>query len=346
MTHRQIHFLEKLQFQVAAIAAAAVVYWFVWPLLILHDPELPICFLAGGDGVHLFTLIALACVLGIACGAVTVTARPQTAVMAVVLALGGLSLRSPRIRSLLWAHQDSMSATYLRMALELLVLLAVVVIAGAAAGIGRRLACALAGGLLWRDPLLELDEERREAYNRELAKRPPGKIEKTGFPAQLALLLAPLGDMFAYDGRTDKLPGRDTAVRGVLGFMVSLTASAIIVLLLLRSPERGQIIFALFAGCFLGVFIGQKVAPARTNITAWAVPVVLGAALYLLAALGAVGAGQGAWMDVPLYAQALPIDWMTAALGGAMLGHWEDLRMREARYIEDSLDIPQTEDGN
>jgi hypothetical protein len=37
---------------------------------------------------------------------------------------------------------------------------------------------------------------------------------------------------------------------------------------------------------------------------------------------------------------------MTAALGGAMLGHWEDLRMREARYIEDSLDSPQTEGGN
>jgi hypothetical protein len=348
MTHRQTHFLEKLEFQVSAIAAAAVVYWFVWPLLILHDPALPICFLAGGDGAHIFTLIGLACALGIACGAITVTARPQTAVMALVLALGGLSLRSPRIGSLLWAHQDSMSVMYWRMALEVLLLLAVVVIAGAAAGIGRRLAAGLAGGLIWRDPLLELDDERRAAYNRELARRKAEKASPWTVAMVLSLLSLPLGIIWVpgEDVKSDKLLGRDTAVRGVLGFMVSLTASAIIVLVLLRSPERGQILFALFAGCFLGVFLGQKVVPTQTNLTAWAVPVVLGGALYLLAAISAVGSGQGAWMDVRLYAQALPIDWMTAALGGAMLGHWEDLRMREARYIEDSLDVPQTEGGD
>jgi len=346
MTHRQTHFLEKLEFQIAAIAAAAVVYWFVWPLLIFRDPEWPICFLASGDGMHLFTLIGLACALGIACGAITVTARPQTAVLALALALGGLSLRSPRIRSLLWAQQDSISAMYWRMAMEVLVLLAVIVIAGAAAGIGRRLAAALAGGLLWRDPLLELDDERREAYNRELARRNTEKASPWTVPIVLSLLSSPLGIIWVPKAEGGRLLGRDTAVRGVLGFMISLTAVAIIVFLLLRSPERGQILFALFAGCFLGVFIGQKVVPTRTNITAWAVPVVLGAALYLLAALSAVGSGQGAWMEVRLYAQALPIDWMTAGLGGAMLGHWEDLRMREVRYVEDSLDIPQTEVGD
>jgi hypothetical protein len=105
-------------------------------------------------------------------------------------------------------------------------------------------------------------------------------------------------------------------------------------------------LFALFAGCFLGVFIGQKVVPTRMNLTAWTVPVALGVGLYLLAAISAVRTGQGAWIEVRLYAQALPIDWMTAGLGGAMLGHWEDLRMREARYIEDSLDTLQTEGGN
>jgi len=124
MTHQQVHFLEKFEFQVTAIVGAAVVYWFVWPLLIPGDPQWPICFVTRGAYTHMWMLAGFACALGLACGALTITARPQTAAMALALGLGGLSLRSPRIRSLLWATQDSMPAMYWRMALEVLVLLA------------------------------------------------------------------------------------------------------------------------------------------------------------------------------------------------------------------------------
>lgn len=345
MTHRQVHFLEKIEFQVTAIAAAAVVYWFVWPLLIPGDPEWPICFVARGAYTHLYVLAGFACALGLACGALTVTARPQTAAMALALGLGGLSLRSPRIGSLLWATQDSMPAMYWRMALEVLVLLAVVIIAAAVADIGRRIAAWLAGGLLWRDPLLELDDERREAYNRELAKRNAEKPSPWSAWLVLSLLSSPLGIIWVPNVKSEKLPRRDTTVRGVLGFLISTTAAAIVVLMLLRSPERGQILFALFAGCFLGVFLSQRIVPTRANVTAWATPAVLGVLLYVLAAVSSVGTGPGAWMTVKSYARILPIDWITAGLGGAMLGHWEDLRMREVRYIEESLEETQTNDG-
>jgi hypothetical protein len=96
-----------------------------------------------------------------------------------------------------------------------------------------------------------------------------------------------------------------------------------------------------FAGCFLGVFVGQKFAPTQTNLAAWAVPVSLGLFLYILAAASSVHSGRGAWMDVEKYFRVLPIDWLTAGLGGGMLGHWEDLRMREARHIEESLEVAE-----
>ena len=346
MTHRQVHFLEKIEFQVTAIAAAAVVYWFVWPLLIPGDPEWPIFFIARGAYASMWMLAGFACVIGLVCGATTVTARPQTAAMALVLGLGGLSLRSPRIRSLLWASQDSMSVMYWRMALEVLVLMAVVVIAAAVACIGRRITASLAGGLLWRDPLIDLDEDRRAAYNRELAARNAEKPSPWSAWAVVSLLSAPLGIIWVPNAkRSEKLLGRDTAIRGLLGFMISVTGSAIVVFLLLRSPERGQVLFALFAGCFLGVFFSQRIVPTRTNVTAWATPAVMGVLLYVLGAISSFGVGRGAWMDVAFYARALPIDWMTAGLGGAMLGHWEDLRMREARYIDESLEDAQAKDG-
>jgi len=345
MTHRQVHFFEKIEFQVTAIAAAAVVYWFVWPLLIPSDPEWPICFVARGAYASIWVLAGFACVIGLVCGATTVTARPQTAAMALVLGLGGLSLRSPRIRSLLWASQDSMSAMYWRMALEVLVLMAVVVIAATVASIGRRMMASITGGLLWRDPLIDLDEDRRAAYNRELKNRSSRKPGRRDLMAGLGMFLMPFGAAMALDSESEKLPGRDTAIRGLLGFMISVTGSAIVVFLLLRSPERGQVLFALFAGCFLGVFFSQRIVPTRTNLTAWATPAVMGVLLYGLAAISSFGEGRGAWMDVAPYARALPIDWMTAGLGGAMLGHWEDLRMREARYIDESLEDAQANDG-
>ncbi len=346
MTCRQVHFLEKIEFQVTAIAAAAVVYWFVWPLLIPVDPEWPICFIVRGAYMSMWMLAGFACAIGLACGALTVTARPQTAAMALVLGLGGLSLRSPRIWSLLWASQDAMPAMYWRMALEVLVLMAVVVIASAMAGIGRRIVASLVGGLLWRDPLIDLDDDRREAYNRELAARNAEKLSPWFVWAIVSLFSAPLGIIRVPNvKRSEKLPGRDTVVRGLLGFMISVTASAIVVFLLLRSPERGQVLFALFAGCFLGVFLSQKIVPTHTNLRAWVTPVAMGVLLYVLAAISSVGAGRGAWLDVARYARALPIDWITAGLGGAMLGHWEELRMREARYIDESLEDSQAEDG-
>ncbi len=345
MTYRQVHFLEKIEFQVTAIAAAAVVYWFVWPLLIPGDPEWPICFIARGAYASMWMLAGFACAIGLACGALTITARPQTAAMALVLGLGGLSLRSPRIRSLLWASQDSMSAMYWRMALEVLVLMALVVIAAAATCIGRRIMASLAGGLLWRDPLIDLDADRREAYNRELSTKSAGKSGRKDLLAGLGMFLMPFGAAMALDNKSENILARDTTVRGLLGFMISVTGSAIVVFLLLRSPERGQILFALFAGCFLGVFFSQRIVPTRTNVTAWATPAAMGVFLYVLAAISSSGVAHVEWKNVACYARVLPIDWMTAGLGGAMLGHWEDLRMREARYIDESLEDAKANDG-
>jgi len=345
MTYQQVHFFEKIEFQFTAIAGAAVVYWFVWPLLIPGDPEWPICFVACGAYTHMWMLAGLACVLGLACGVGTITARPQTAAMALALGLGGLSLRSPRIRPLLWASQDSMPAMYWRMALEVLVLLAMVIIAAAMAGIGRRMTAWLAGGLIWQDPLAALDNEQQQARSRRQAEPDDGKSSPRSTSTILTLLGWPFGITSSPGEKSKTSPGRDTTVRGVLGFMISVTASAIVVFLLLRSPERGQIIFALFAGCFLGVFISQRIVPTRANVTAWATPVVLGVLLYVLEAISSVSTGRGTWMDVPSYARILPIDWMTAGLGGAMFGHWEDLRMREARRIEESLEESRTNNG-
>jgi hypothetical protein len=106
------------------------------------------------------------------------------------------------------------------------------------------------------------------------------------------------------------------------------------VLLIMQSGRRGQILFALLAGCFLGTWLGQMAVPTRSSIVSLAVPVALGVGFNVLAALSTVASGPGAWVNVDSYAQVLPVDWLSAGVGGSMLGHWVSLRMREAKFLE------------
>jgi len=299
-------------------------------------------FLAGvSGGGRLLALAAMAAGLGLACGLLTVTARPETAALTLALGLGGLSLRSQRISTMLRAREDAMSSLYWRLAIELVVLLAVFFIAASLAGLARRIGGSLFRRLVWQDPLLELDDERREQYNRQIeqAKAQQASSNRSVLTV-LNVLALPFG-VVVVPGlkqlRTERLLDRDTAARGAMGIMASGIIAAMIFFLLLRSPQRGQILFAVFVSCFLGVFLGQLLVPTRANLAAWIVPMALGVFLYVLG-VTAVSSGRGAWMDVEKYYQVLPVDWLTAGLGGGMLGHWIDQRMREAKYLEDSFE--------
>ena len=61
---------------------------------------------------------------------------------------------------------------------------------------------------------------------------------------------------------------------------------------------------------------------------------VAAVAFYVLAAVGSLAKGQGAWMSVPACYHALPVDWLTAGAGGAALGCWIAERMHESRFLD------------
>ena len=49
MTHRQVHWFEKLQVQIATLAGVLAAYAVVWPLVAPGDPPGPLAFLASGE---------------------------------------------------------------------------------------------------------------------------------------------------------------------------------------------------------------------------------------------------------------------------------------------------------
>jgi hypothetical protein len=297
---RRSHGIEKLAVQLAAFGAMAASYFVLWRLVAPPDPAGPLVFLADGAPGRLSLLAGVLAALAALCGALTAGARPAGALTALAVGAGGLALHSQSVRALLWDRGANLAGMYWALLLELAVLAGLMLAAAAVLAVVRRL-------VLWAQPVAAWRESRAKGA------KPAGMLTE-----------------FISDGAG----GKEEALKVGWCFLADAAIAVALILVLARSNDRGQVLFALFGGCGLAAMLAQWVAPARSNLPALAAPLVVGAGLYVLAAAGAVEDDAQAWMSVAPYAQALPIDWVTAALGGSMLGQWGMLRMREAKAME------------
>ena len=333
MIERPPYWLEKLQVQVTVAAALAAAYFLVWPVVRPGDPMGPMALLAAGTARCIGLLAAAACVLAGACAILSISARPEGTMLAVLLGLGGLSLRSGSMRSILWLRQGDLSTLYWQMALEVLMLGAIVLAAVVVAAGARKVAGVLAGKWAWRDLLVALSDEQKLAYLR-LAGSDDGAKQGGGFlGGGFARMVVEHLGMAADRREGRRMPAGDVLTRLALCFLVSAGITVAGVWLLARSFDRGQTLFALLAGSFAGTLIAYQAFPTCSSVAAWAAPLAAAVGFYVLGAVGA-GGGEGAWMKVDPHYYALPIDWATAGLGGAMLGYWSSLRMHEAKFWE------------
>jgi hypothetical protein len=115
---------------------------------------------------------------------------------------------------------------------------------------------------------------------------------------------------------------------------VGLVMAAVLLLSLMRSGDRGQIIFAMFASFFLASLVAQQLFPRSLGGLAWIMPFVLAVVFYALGAASVASSDPQAWIRVPDYARALPIDWLTAGVSGALAGCWTSSRIHEERLVE------------
>jgi hypothetical protein len=290
MKHR-MHGLEKAQVQIASAAALAAVYFGLAPAVAPADPLLPITFLPGGGAMRLLWTVGGLCALSAGCAAIAFSSRKEGALLAVLIGAGGLSLRSPAIRTLLMAAGADTGRLYFSLLAEVLLLwcglaLAVLVIDLAQGAMGR-----LLPGWAWKGPV------------------PPR-------------------------GRDPKAAATARAMESITCAALGLIVSVILLRVLLQSSDRGQIIFALAASSAIGVLIAHQVFPARHGIAAWGVPVLTAAAFYLMSAFARVAPTPVGWAGVRLDGMPLPIDWLSAGGGGAVLGYWISCRLHELRALE------------
>ncbi len=329
MNHSLFHWLDKWQVKLAAAGGAAVSYFAVWPLVRPHDPLGPATFLATGSIAELLTLVVVVGLLAVAVAMVTLQARPQGGVLATMFAVGGIALRSGQVRALFWQQADGYSGMYILLIAELLVLMVVMYGMAVMVGVIRGLFVRIKPEWMWKPPALLTAEGEQTP-----ADAPTGR--------RFGLLLAPLG-MGTPAERAEGIRGTDEGqaptarqirVQSAKFFGLAMGVAVVLLGLLLRSPDRGQILFAVAASFFVGTLIAQWRYPTPMSAAAWLLPVGPAIVCYLWGATVPVGPQPNDWTNIPLLARVLPLDWATFACGGALAGQWLAARMHERKRLE------------
>jgi hypothetical protein len=334
MNYKRFHVFEKFQVVFAAGVLLSAVYFLVGRAFRPADPLGPLALLPMEGIGKCLSAIVLLLVLAALASACTTHSRPEGSVMAALIALGGLSLLSHSLRTLLWSYPGRIQGLYLQLVAEVLLLTVGVLLAEAVALFVRAQIERIRASWVWVSPLDHLSEAQRKALaQRKSELRWDAHLleSPTVMPASMRTTLLYNLLVLAGPARRQAEPAQRKALseqwrRGGACLATGTLIGVILVTLLLRSTERGQILFALFTAFTLSALIAQHLFPTRFLFANWLMPVIASLVFYGLAAISGNGAR-------PPF-EALPIDWISAGCSGALLGCWITGRMRESRIFE------------
>ena len=334
MKHERHHWLEKLQVEFAGASALAVTFFIVGPMHGWRDPQWPATFISTGSFGGLLGFAVLVWLLAAACAALTISSRPEGALFATLVGAVGVSMHSAPIRVLLWSREASLAGVFIQMIVELLVLFVIVVGAVHIIYQVRALIARLRPNWMWKGRItaenVVADPTDALAAKKKLKEFADGFSPLSGI----------FGRILGPEGMPIVSPGQETKSRkAALVCTISCLAatvlySSILLMLLMRSPHRGQIIFALFTSFLLASLIAHQQFATRFSVAAWGSALLTGVLFYMLATASSGDVGANIWIKVQPFARALPIDWMTAGGAGGVLGYWISERIHELRHIE------------
>lgn len=296
MSPRQFHWLEKFTVQTAMVASLAAGYFLIYPLVRASDGQMAVAFLAVGGAGRAASFVIGLLLLSAASGLLTVTSRPCGAILVAAIGAGAVALRSPEFTTLLWLRQDSLPGLFGLLIAETLLLGALLFVVVTVTRQARALAGRVLPSLIW--------------HPSRSPKPPQARQAPAGFAA--------LG------------PWARSLLSAGLALLVGLAA----ILVLLQSPHRGQVLFALLVSFGAAAWLASRLLPAPRVEAYLFAPFAAAILFYTLASVASYGPQPEAWTNVPLYARVLPLDWLTAGCGGAMLGCWIAQRMDEAKLLD------------
>jgi hypothetical protein len=340
MKHKRHHWLEKLQVEFTGAVALAVTFFIIGPMHGRWDPQWPATFISTGSFAGLLNFALLVWVLSVFCAILTISSRPEGALFATLVGAAGISMHSPPIRALFWSQEASLAGVFVQLIAELFALFVIVVVAIHIVHQVRALVGKLCPAWMWKGRITEETFSSQTADGKSQAEK-----KRTHSPSWILWLLSPIGVSFLEQLRLSEdlsvasprqqAKSRKAALMCMLYCLAATVLySSIMLMLLMRSTHRGQIIFALFASFLLATLIAHQQFATRFSVVAWASALITGILFYMLAIASSGRIGPNVWVKVQPFARALPIDWMTAGGAGGVLGYWISERIHELRHIE------------
>ena len=127
-------------------------------------------------------------------------------------------------------------------------------------------------------------------------------------------------------------PEHETA-NELTAFGVQFTVTAVGVLLLAQSDAKIQVIAAVFVGSFAGSAIAHSVFSTGPRSWYWLPPLALAAVSYAVAAISPptgidIADPRGPFVGL---VRPLPLDYASAGVAGAVMGHWMSRRWQKER---------------
>jgi len=330
MNRHHHHFLEKLQVQLAAVAALVVMYLAVGPVLGWWDPQWPTIFVPSASFAQLAGFAGIIWALAAVCALVTVSSRPEGALLAALLGAAGVSLHSAPMLAALWRYDEGQGVLFALLIGEVVLLAVVLSVAELVVHIVRSGVAHCRPGWMWPGRVPPAGWLAGGGVGSDVPR-----LASAGFRAILVQAWSALkaGGDNESASRRGRVNGR-MLVESLSCLGLAVLIASVALMLLMKSEDRGQVLFALFASFLLGVMVAHQKFPTPFGVAAWASPMATAVLFYLLAIVTAVDYDVNAWMHVHFYARALPVDWLTAGGGGAVLGFWISERIHEFRHLE------------
>jgi len=346
MNHQRWHFIEKMQVELAAVIGLVAMYFFVWPVVAPWDVDGVVLFLPIGAAGRLWVFAGVVWSLAAVAAVLTVSARPEGALLAALLAAGGASAHSQPMRRLFMRHEASKEAltdlfhslTGEVVCMALIVLGAMVVV-----HVVRGMLYLVVPGWLRFGGPAEAGGEVEEGN-----RTPLGPLELLVGFGGAAILRRLVGKATGEAAgkatgeaadRKGPVDAKGTLVAAAAAFALTLLFGLVLLEVTLYSTDRGQILFALGVSFFVAATAASYFFPAGFSAPCWLAPIVLAAGLYLRAG-SAPAEGMLAWIQFQPspHVHALPVDWLSAGCGGAVGGYWLSCRLHATRRITKSIE--------
>lgn len=314
MSHQRWHTWEKVQVEIGMVIGLVVMYLLAGSVLRTWDPDQAVIFLPKMEWARLAVFVAVVWGLAALCALLTTSARPEGALLATLVGTGGVSLRSESLTGLLRTHATDLPRLLVPLAAELALMAPVIIVAWLIIRLVRRVVVHIQPGWVRPD-----DIHISGPVGLARSVRAKGQAG-SGSPGQ----------------RADRLPLADRLITFGAAFGLTLLVGLFLVIVLMYTAERGQILFALAASFFIASVASSYFFPAGTSAACWPAPIVLGVIFYLKACW--VPSSYEAWTQLSEWAHALPVDWLSAGCGGAVGGYWLACRLRDVAQMPKPAD--------